>query len=214
MGSDFPEHIEFRELVAAAPNWGKIDLQKKRLGIVEAEFDDGYFDNAKISAERGRVAVTSAFETFGFLARNWGFNFCENYVVRLYRYEYYAGYFENECVGLVLMGCRRSEEFSPANFATRAIHEMVHIGIEEKIVRKYNLTHWQKGCVVDNICKKAFGSLLPAYKYQMLKDESFALIIDEYLSESAINCGLPVAIEQYLAATKVGSICGKSAKIR
>ena len=33
------------------------------------------------------------------------------------------------------------------------IHEIVHIGIEEPIVRKYNLDQWQKERVVDLICK-------------------------------------------------------------
>ncbi len=50
--------------------------------------------------------------------------------------------------------------------ANTIIHEIVHMGIEESIVQRYNLSHGLKERIVDTIVFIMFGELLPEYKMQ------------------------------------------------
>lgn len=50
------------------------------------------------------------------------------------------------------------------NKLTTIIHEIVHMGIENTIVKRYNLSHSEKEYVVDMICSEYLK--LPKYKIQ------------------------------------------------
>jgi hypothetical protein len=45
-------------------------------------------------------------------------------------------------------------EFLKKPASETILHEIVHIGIEETIVNKYRLSHWEKERLVDLICMK------------------------------------------------------------
>ncbi len=51
------------------------------------------------------------------------------------------------------------------------IHEVVHIGIEDSIVRKYDLPHPLKERIVDTFVSLNFGQYLPNYKIQEMGDK-------------------------------------------
>ena len=57
------------------------------------------------------------------------------------------------------------------------IHEMVHLGIEESIVRKYELTAPEKEAMVDQICQLWLGDLLPTYRRQRIADVGMVRVV-------------------------------------
>ena len=73
------------------------------------------------------------------------------------------------------------------------VHEMMHLGIEEKIVKKFKLTHWEKERVVDQICQKEFKDIFPAYKLQEYGDQG----ADLDLSLDDLQ-DLPAAVSEYV----------------
>jgi hypothetical protein len=54
-------------------------------------------------------------------------------------------------------------------FAHTIVHEMVHIGIQKRIVEAKQLTHSDKERLVDRVCLLAFDDLLPGYKVQKIR---------------------------------------------
>ncbi|NGX52211.1 MAG: hypothetical protein KR126chlam5_00507 [Candidatus Anoxychlamydiales bacterium] len=74
------------------------------------------------------------------------------------------------------------------------IHEMVHVGVDKKIVKTYNLSYWEKERLVDLICNIYLKDLLPYYSEQSIKDKS----IDEYVTENTIFNNLPLAIVKFV----------------
>lgn len=64
------------------------------------------------------------------------------------------------------------------------IHEMVHMGIEESIIQKYNIPHHQKEQIVDLFVQQHFQEILPDYLQQNLGDnqiESFLQSREDWL---------------------------------
>ena len=81
------------------------------------------------------------------------------------------------------------------------VHEIVHIGIEELIVQKYKLKHWEKEYLVDTICKKYLGSLMPEYMSQRIVKK-----MDKYVTKETIKNNLPSAIEKYISSSRKPTI--------
>jgi len=73
------------------------------------------------------------------------------------------------------------------------IHEIVHIGMEQSIVQKYQLSHGLKERVVDTFVFLMFRELLPEYKIQSMGDAK----IDEYLTQKEDLKNLAAVIEKY-----------------
>jgi len=76
-----------------------------------------------------------------------------------------------------------------------SIHEIVHIGIEESIVKKFDLTHFEKERIVDLICLLYLK--IPGYVMQKIENPC----LDNFINEKAI-LELPFAIQGYLNAKK------------
>ena len=72
---------------------------------------------------------------------------------------------------------------------------MVHLGIQEHIVNKYQLSHWEKERLVDLICSTCFADILPKYHLQKIE----TLTIDTFATKEAIMHDLPKAIEAFVA---------------
>jgi len=82
--------------------------------------------------------------------------------------------------------------FKRKNPVETVIHEITHIGIEESIVEKYKLNHWEKERLVDLIVKIIFKEELPDYNLQ--KNECTEL--DQYIEVEAIK-NLPEVISKF-----------------
>ncbi|NQZ75161.1 MAG: hypothetical protein HRT61_03475 [Ekhidna sp.] len=65
------------------------------------------------------------------------------------------------------------------NPAYTIIHEIVHMGTEQSIVRKFNLSHGLKERIVDTIVNLMFREYLPEYEIQSMGNRA----IDDYLQK-------------------------------
>lgn len=77
--------------------------------------------------------------------------------------------------------------------ANTIVHEIVHMGIEQSIVQKYNLPHGLKERLVDTITYLLFKDQLTDYKIQTMGDMKF----DEYLKSKDDLRDLASLIEKY-----------------
>ena len=103
---------------------------------------------------------------------------------------------DNGSILLLTMPDGRFKGYS--NPANTIIHEMVHIGIDSSIVRRYNLPHPTKERIVDLFVQTFFGEFLPDYRIQNFGDKR----IDKYLTSKSDFVDLPQKIEQYIEEIK------------
>ena len=78
--------------------------------------------------------------------------------------------------------------------ANTVIHEVVHIGIEESIISKYNVPHSLKERIVDTFVSLYFGQFLPEYKIQNMGD----LRLDGFIKQVSDLNNLSKIVEQIL----------------
>ena len=89
------------------------------------------------------------------------------------------------------MKTKESGKFSRVPYHT-IVHEIIHIGMEESIVKKFELTHVEKEGLVDSICANYFDDLLIDYVVQDRGDKKvFNLISKDNIME------LSKIIEEY-----------------
>ena len=96
---------------------------------------------------------------------NWEFKAFETYQVNLTLYGPGGSYNPDE--GSILIYTTPEGKFKNyANPSNTLIHEVVHIGIEETIVAKYNVPHTLKERIVDTFVSLYFSQYLPNYRIQ------------------------------------------------
>jgi hypothetical protein len=108
--------------------------------------------------------------------RNWAFKQFDQYKVTLTLYG--SGGSFNPDEGTILMLTTKAGQFKQYdNPANTLIHEIVHIGLEESIVQKYQLNHGFKERIVDTFVYLHFKASLPEYRIQNMGDKA----LDQYL---------------------------------
>lgn len=123
----------------------------------------------------------------------WGFVFFPEYKIKLTLYGPGGSYDNN--AGSVLLQTYPDGRFKGYNNPINTIiHEIIHIGIEQPIIQKYNLPHTTKERIVDLFVKICFGDLIPNYRIQEFGDKR----IDKYLTSVEDFENLPNRIEQFL----------------
>lgn len=128
--------------------------------------------------------------TFSKWHDTWGFKTFENYSIFLTKHGTSGNFYYDSGTAIMRVGIKE--------YLRAAIHEFVHIGIEEAIIQKYGLSHWEKERVVDLICKNALN--LAGERMQRQDDPDLARL-DKFISiDTADN--LPEAIEKYLQDKK------------
>lgn len=129
--------------------------------------------------------------------QKWGFVVFQEYKINLTLYGP-GGSYNNE-TGVIIL-----QTFSNGNFKqyknpeNTIIHEIIHIGIEEPIINKFNLPHQLKERIVDLFVIKHFSELLPEYKLQNYGDKR----IDNYLTGKNNFIDLPLIIETFIKNVK------------
>ncbi len=121
--------------------------------------------------------------------KNWKFKLFPSYQVKLTAYGPGGSYDFNH--GNIIMKTKESGEFVRDPYHT-IVHEIIHIGIEESIVKKFELTHLEKEGLVDSICANCFDDLLIDYVIQDRGDKKvFNLVSKDNIME------LPKIIKEY-----------------
>jgi len=128
---------------------------------------------------------------------DWRFKPFENYKVVFTLYGTGGSY--NPDSGMVTLFTTPEGKFmnyeEPAN---TIIHEIIHMGIEESIVQKYNLSHGVKERIVDIIVSILFKDSLPNYKIQNMGDAK----IDKFLRNKKDLKELDSVIKKFLSQNK------------
>ena len=119
-----------------------------------------------------------------------GFKLFPKYEVRLTAYGPGGSYDYNK--GNIIMKTKLNGKFKRRIPAHTIVHEITHIGIENSIVKKFELAHIEKEALVDAICVNYLGDILVDYKVQKRGDKKvFNLISKNNIAE------LPQIIAKY-----------------
>ncbi len=101
--------------------------------------------------------------------------------------------------GSLLLFATKGGDFKMyTNPAYTIIHEIVHMGIEESLIQKYNVPHALKERIVDSFVLLYFGDRLPGYKKQEMGWEN----LDRSLKSKDDLARLPEIIQEILAEEK------------
>ncbi|MTI30814.1 hypothetical protein [Xanthovirga aplysinae] len=124
---------------------------------------------------------------------SWSFKEFERYEIKLTLYGPGGSYNPDE--GSILLFTTKEGTYKNYSASVPTlIHEIVHLGIEESIVGKYELSHWTKERIVDKIVVNMFGDELPEYKIQSMGNQE----IDQYLMSLGDLGKLDQVLESYL----------------
>ena len=186
-----PDHPEFQRLVATSPNFTEEDKTKAQRLFVDQIYNPAFYANGLAVLEGERTRIEQAFPGFVEFNKKWGFKLFPKYQVTLTRFG--PGGLYDDDIGLITMMTRQDGTFKRPNPSHTPVHEMVHIGIENDIVKQYHLTHREKERLVDLVTSSRFGGILPGYKLQDLGDPK----IDPYITPSALE-DLPSAVSRYV----------------
>jgi len=190
-------------------------ISKERLKMIILKFyNKDIYENAilKINSKIGKIWLP-LFKKLSKWNKDWEFKIFPHYEIRLTKFGIGGDYFpsygafdgkfrsapgkikplkDNRAIILLKLNDKNYFSREPLEVI---IHEIIHLGIEESIVRKFNLNHTEKEKLVDNICFFEFSQLLPNYKCQNLKMEK-----NFHLKESLKE--LPKFIKKYLILRK------------
>lgn len=166
-------------------------------GELEEEFVSKIYDvslfNLSLSHLQGsELLIRKALERLLELEKNWGFKLMERYEVILTLYG--TGGDCNAKTGQIILFTTEQGSFKRQTGYEVLLHEIVHIGIDEPLVKKYKLTHWEKERIVDLICSQYLKEILPKYKLQQKGD----VRIDAFINVYSIEKNLPEAIERFV----------------
>ncbi len=183
---------EDEEILDLANNPTKLEtINREELGkrYVENIYRPSDFD-VSLSAVKAEInKVEKAAEIFEKLQEYWNFKILPEYLVLLTLYGPGGNY--NAETGTILVRTSAEGTFS-FPILQNIIHEMTHIGIEDNLVKKFQLSHQEKEALVDRMCLINFGDLFSP-NANNTKNNPFTSTLT---SETMKN--LPGVIEDYV----------------
>ncbi len=183
-----PDHPFFLNISNNLDLLNSLDMKKARNIFREEVYNLQFFENGLKTINRDIELVEKSIKKMG-KWKNWKFKLFSEYEVRLTAYGPGGSYDFNH--GNIIMKTKENGEFGRIPYHT-IIHEIIHIGIEKSIVKKFELTHVEKEGLVDSICANYFDDVLIDYRVQSLGDKKvFNLISKDNILE------LPKIIESY-----------------
>ncbi len=124
---------------------------------------------------------------------SWGFKIFPQYKVKLTLYGP-GGSYDAEQGSILLYTTAHGSFKNYDDPAYTLIHEIVHIGIEESIIGKYQVPHAMKERIVDKMVILLFGDVLHGYRVQNMGDRR----IDPYLKTPEDIHDLDQAVQKAL----------------
>lgn len=188
---EIPNHRRFQELARVSPRYEDVDHEEIRKVFETEVYNSNFYIRGVEILESRRAEITSAFPKFSEMRRNWGFKIPPTYTILLTRYGP-GGYFD-ETTGEVVM-LTRDDGSSKIDLVHNVVQEMIHIGVEEDIVRKNRLTHSEKERLVDLISIKGFPDIFKGFNLQQVGDSR----IDTYITDEATINNIPLAVKNFI----------------
>lgn len=161
-----PNHPFFLNISKNLDLLKSLDVRKAREIFKKDVYDADFFQNGLKTVNKNIELVEKAIKKMEEW-KNWKFKLFPSYQVKLTAYGPGGSYDFNH--GNIIIKTKESGEFARVPHHT-IVHEIIHIGIEESIVKKFELTHVEKEGLVDSICANYFDDLLVDYKVQNLGD--------------------------------------------
>lgn len=189
---ELPKHPVFLKLAQKLSKLSKID-ENSLFDLFKKEiYDPDFFKQGIFLLKKYQSMFKKAIPRFVEMNKKWGFKIFPEYKVFLTRYGPGGSYYPDE--GWVIMMLDADGTFEKTQDpGETVIHEIVHIGIRENIVDRFDLDQSEKERLVDLICILKFSDLLPNYFIQPQMNKN----IDSYITSTSIN-QLPKAIKKYV----------------
>ncbi len=187
----FPDNPEIQALVENPKTLKGANKNELRQLFKQDIYDPNFFTEGLKALNVERDIIVGVFSDLQSFKVQWGFKLFPEYQIRLTRYGPGGNY--NSKKGVVKILTRKDGSFKRLHPAHLAVHEITHIGIEDCIVKKYKLTHWEKERIVDRICSLRFSHLLPGYEIQDKGEKA----IDPFVTYETID-DLSKAIKKYV----------------
>lgn len=185
--------IEQLKQKSKSANLNNGDYEKLERFVQDSIYDEKDYQMGyeKISNELGLIdKMVNQIDQTNF---DWDFKEFETYNVNLTLYGPGGSYNPDE--GSILIYTTPMGQFKNYdNPANTIIHEVVHIGIEEAIISKYEVPHSLKERIVDIFVSLNFGQYLPEYRIQDMGDNR----IDQYIKKITDFKDLDKAVAEIL----------------
>ena len=165
--------------------------KSEKLQILLSEYKPEIYEAGVCRLVTVKAKIKATFPIFLKLRETWGFIVFPKYEIAITRYGMGGSY--DIKTGKITVRINDKAEFLRVGPEHTTIHEMVHLGIQERIVEKYQLNQTEKERLVDTMVSNLFGGLLPTYKLQSVGD----VRVDPYITTETI-IDLPKAIEDYV----------------
>lgn len=185
-----PNHPEFLKLVQISPDFREVNKKYIEKIFFEQCYDKDFYDAGIMALKIEKPLIEKIFPTLIDFNKKWNFKIFSQYTIALTRYGT-GGMYDSESGKIVIM-TTKDGKFKRFHPAPTPIHEIIHIGIEENIVKRFNLNHIEKERLVDLIVLKKFGDISPGYQLQPLGNSR---LLNKHITEESLN-DLPLAIEK------------------
>lgn len=190
---ELPNNPKFLELAQNVEEFQASDKTELKQLFEHSEYEPEFFAKGLEALNLGKNTIETTFSQLYEFNKKWGFKLFPQYEIHLTRYGPGGNF--NQSTGTVRMMTRADGSFKRPHPTHTAVHEIVHIGVEEGIVEKFNLSHWEKERLVDRICLLKFGSILKGYQIQQIE----SVRLDPYVTDATLD-NLPNAIKEYVDA--------------
>ncbi len=187
-----PEHAAFQALAQPGARVDGVDQARLRTVFEREVYREDDFSAGMHALDGASAQFEAVFPVFARFADKWGFRVFPRYLVLLTLYGPGGSYDSDR--GQITLFTTRDGRFRRARGTDVIVHEMVHLGIEEVIVRRFGLEHWEKEGLVDRVCAIGLRSELPGYVVQ----SKGAAKLDPFVDEKALD-DLPAAVGRYVA---------------
>ncbi|MBN2546680.1 MAG: hypothetical protein JXB50_12840 [Spirochaetes bacterium] len=175
-------------------------LKDKDFKKFEKTFDKKYYDPADYLKGIDYVnnvipGIEKAFPVFNDYADKWAFKVCNKYEIILSLYSI-GGMVSGRDGRILLLTYKEGNEKRGSDTLGLIIHEMIHIGINDPIILKYNVPFKTNERIVNKFIKHNLKELLPTYTTMSGSEDD---LIDEFLNEMGAWDNLPEAVKKFMA---------------
>lgn len=146
------------------------DYERLKVFVQDSVYDEADYQKGYEKIENELELINRMIDKISQSNYNWNFKEFNTYQVNLTLYGPGGSYNPDE--GSVLIFTTINGRFKNYdNPANTIIHEITHIGIEEAIVNKYDISHALKERIVDTFVFLNFGEYLPDFRIQDMGDK-------------------------------------------
>ncbi len=183
-----PDHPFFLNISDNLDLLRSLDIKEARKIFKNDIYNTDFFEKGLNTVNKNIELVEKAIKKMEEW-KNWKFKIFTLYHIKLTAYGPGGSYDFN--YGNIIMKTKESGEFARVPSHT-IVHEIIHIGLEESIVKKFELTHLEKEGLVDSICANCLDDLLIDYIVQNRGEKKvFNLVFKDNIME------LPQIIKEY-----------------